>query len=152
MKKKKFIGKIIDAGGGGAYVEIPFDVEKEFGSKRPKIKATIDSEPYRGSLLRMGTQCHILGILKEIRTKIGKAPGDEVAIIIESDDKPRVVEIPGDFQKALDDDPIAKEEFARFSYSHKREWVLWIENAKKAETRESRILKAIATLKNPPKK
>lgn len=51
----------------GAYVEIPFDVRKEFGKGRVKVSATFDGVPYEGSLVRMGTPCHIIGVRKEIR-------------------------------------------------------------------------------------
>ena len=70
-KKHTFTASIQNAGGGGAFVEIPFDVEKAFGSKRPKVKAMIEGIPYRGTLVRMGTDCHLLLILKEIRGQIG---------------------------------------------------------------------------------
>ena len=36
-----------------------------------------------------------------------------------------------------------KEVFDKFSYTHKKEYVQWIEGAKKQETRENRIKKAI---------
>jgi hypothetical protein len=66
----------------GAYVEIPFDVKKEFGKGRVKVYATFDGESYEGSLVRMGTPCHILGIRKDIRAKIGKQPGDTVTVTV----------------------------------------------------------------------
>jgi hypothetical protein len=66
----------------GAYVEIPFDVKEEFGKGRVPVHATFDGEPYDGSLVKMGTPCHILGIRKEIRSKIGKQPGDTVRVVI----------------------------------------------------------------------
>ncbi len=66
----------------GAYVEIPFDVKEEFGKGRVPVHATFDGEPYDGSLVRMGTPCHILGVRKEIRSKIGKQPGDTVHVIL----------------------------------------------------------------------
>jgi len=62
----------------GAYVEIPFDVKTKFGKGRVPVHATFDGEPYDGSLVRMGTSCHILGIRKDIRAKINKQPGDIV--------------------------------------------------------------------------
>ena len=65
LEKKTFTAKIEEAGGGGAYVRVPFDVEKAFGSKRPKVKAMIEGVPYRGTLVRMGADHHILGVLKE---------------------------------------------------------------------------------------
>lgn len=66
----------------GAYVEFPFDVKKEFGKGRVKVHATFDGEPYDGSLVRMQTPCHIIGIRKDIREKISKQPGDEINVTI----------------------------------------------------------------------
>ena len=66
----------------GAYVEIPFDVKSEFGKGRVPVTATFDGEHYEGSLVRMKTPCHIIGIRKEIRAKIGKQPGDVVKVTI----------------------------------------------------------------------
>ncbi len=80
--KRTFTARIENAGGGGAFVQIPFDAEQAFGSKRPKVKATIDGLPYRGTLVRMGAEYHILGVLKEIRGKIGKDFGDEITVIV----------------------------------------------------------------------
>lgn len=71
----------------GAYVEIPFDVKEVYGKGRVKVHATFDGEPYDGSLVRMGTPCHIIGIRKEIRAKIGKQPGDWVAVTVEERDQ-----------------------------------------------------------------
>ena len=65
-----------------AWIEIPFDVKKEFGKSRVKVHATFDGEPYDGSIVKMGTPCHILGILKSIRKKINKQGGDTVHVTI----------------------------------------------------------------------
>ena len=64
----------------GAYVEIPFDVREEFGKGRVKVHATFDGVGYDGSLVRMGTPCHILGLRTDMRARIGKQPGDTVAV------------------------------------------------------------------------
>ncbi|RHP36134.1 DUF1905 domain-containing protein [Lachnotalea sp. AF33-28] len=66
----------------GAYVEIPFDVKKEFGKGRVKVHAVFDTAEYDGSIVRMGTPCHILGLRKDIRAAIGKQPGDTVHVTI----------------------------------------------------------------------
>ncbi|MEL7610308.1 MAG: DUF1905 domain-containing protein [Bacillota bacterium] len=66
----------------GAYVEIPFDVQEAFGKSRVPVHATFDGEPYDGSVVKMGTPCHILGIRKDIRAKIGKQPGDIVKVTL----------------------------------------------------------------------
>lgn len=66
----------------GAYVEIPFDVRAAFGKGRVKVRATFDGAPYDGSLVRMGTPGHILGLRKDLRATIGKQPGDIVHVTL----------------------------------------------------------------------
>ena len=66
----------------GAYVEIPFDVKLVFGKGRVPVHATFDGEPYDGQLVRMGTPCHIIGVRKGIRAKIGKQPGDTIHVTL----------------------------------------------------------------------
>ena len=152
-KKHTFKATIQNAGGGGAFVEVPFDVEKAFGSKKPKVKAMIEGVPYRGTLVRMGTECHLLLILKSIREQIGKTFGDEIQVSVESDAEPRVVEVPSDFARALKQEKSAQTYFKSLSYSHQREYVNHITEAKREETRARRIDRTIEILKQgKPKK
>ena len=146
-KKQTFTAVIQNPGGGGAFVEVPFDVEAVFGSKRPKIKAMIEGVPYRGILTRMGTEYHMLIILKGIREQIGKTFGDEVTITVEPDTEPHVLEIPKDLMKELKKDKEAKAFFDKLSYTHQKEYVTWVTEAKKEETRQNRIIKTIEMLK-----
>ncbi|KAF0109054.1 MAG: hypothetical protein FD146_98 [Anaerolineaceae bacterium] len=145
-EKHTFRAIIENPGGGGAFVRIPFDVEQAFGKKRVPVSAAIDGEPYRGALVRMGEPCHILGVLKEIRQKIGKDFGDEVEVTLEEDTEPRLVEVPEDFQQALDQNLHAKAAFEKLSYTHRKEHVTAILEAKREETRRSRITKAVEML------
>lgn len=66
----------------GAYVEFPYDVREEFGRGRVKVHATFDGVPYDGSLVRMGTPGHIIGVRRDIQACIGKQPGDIVHVTI----------------------------------------------------------------------
>lgn len=66
----------------GAYVEIPFDVVVAFGKSRVPVTATFDGVLYEGSLVKMGTPCHIIGIRKAIRQQIGKQAGDTVKVTL----------------------------------------------------------------------
>ncbi len=66
----------------GAYVEVPFDVRAEFGKGRVSVHATFDGEHYDGQVVKMGTPCHIIGLRKDIRAKIGKQPGDSVKVTL----------------------------------------------------------------------
>ena len=144
---RSFEAVIEDAGGGGAFVRIPFDVEQTYGKKRVKVRADIEGEIYRGSLVRMGTDCHILGVRKDIRLKIGKTIGDTVHISLQEDLEPREVGIPQDLMDTFQRDPIADAKFQRLSYSHQRETVQWIEQAKRPQTHQKRIAGAVAMLK-----
>jgi len=150
-KKHTFTAVIQNAGGGGAFVEVPFDVEKAFGAKKPKVKALIEGVPYRGWLVRMGGPKHILIILKGIREQIGKTFGDQVKITVEADTEPRVVEIPPELAKALKKEKAAAEYFNSLAYSHKREYVGFITEAKRQETRERRVVKTVEKLKEAGK-
>ena len=150
-KEQKFRALIEDAGKGGAFVTIPFDVEQVFGKKRVKVKAMIGGEPYRGSLVRMGGECHILGIRKDIREKIGKTIGDEIEIVLEEDTELREVTIPADLKNALENNPDAVALFKQLSYTHQKEYVQWIEEARRDQTRQSRIAQMIEMLKQGKK-
>ncbi|MCL1795675.1 MAG: DUF1905 domain-containing protein [Clostridia bacterium] len=77
-----------EIGKGGAYVPFPYDLRAEFGRGRLRVYATFDGEPYTGSVVNMGVKnpdgsvCYIIGILKDIRAKIGKQPGDAVDVTV----------------------------------------------------------------------
>ena len=76
----------------GAYLPFPYDLRKEFGKGRVKVHATFDGEPYQGSIVNMGIKnpdgsiCYIIGIRKDIRSKINKQPGDVVHVRIKERD------------------------------------------------------------------
>jgi len=78
-----------DDSSGGAYVVFPYDIRLEFGKGRVKVRATFDGELYEGSIVNMGVKnpdglvCYIIGVRKDIRTKIGKQPGDTVRVVIQ---------------------------------------------------------------------
>jgi hypothetical protein len=150
MKVDEFDAKImkhpeIDA----AYIDFPYDVEVEFGVKgQVKVLATFDGYEYRGSLSKMGHTCHRLGLTQAIRNAIGKQPDDMVHVIIKQDIEPRIVEIPEDFLEQLNENQKAKDFFDTLSYTNKKEFVVWISSAKRAETREKRITDAIDMLLN----
>jgi hypothetical protein len=118
-------------GNGGAFVLFPHDVEKTFGSKgRIPIIATIEGEPYRGSLVKYGHPQHIFPILKSIREKLSKKIGDTIEITLEMDTKAREIAIPADFQKILKANKL-DQYFDKLTFTHRKEYVQWIEGAKK---------------------
>ena len=145
--KHSFTAPIQNAGGGGAFVDVPFDVEKAFGSKKPKVKAMIEGVPYRGTLVRMGSECHMLVVLKGIREQIGKTFGDEIKVTVEADTEARVIEIPKDLLKEFKKEKDVRDFFDKLAFTHQKEYVKWIEEAKRDETRQARVLKTIEMLK-----
>ncbi|MEU4393291.1 YdeI/OmpD-associated family protein [Kribbella sp. NPDC023855] len=137
-----FDGMIQEALGGGAYVEVPGEViEALGGGGRIPVQATFDGVAYRGSIVSMGG-CLALGILKQIRGELGKGPGDPVTVTVERDTAARTVEVPADLAEALEAAGV-KDAFDALSFSHRREHVQAIEDAKKPETRARRIAKAV---------
>ncbi|SIT13217.1 YdeI/OmpD-associated family protein [Chryseobacterium gambrini] len=128
-----------------AFVEFPFSTEEIFGKKgQVKIKAVFDDKvEYRGSLAKMKSDCHILGLTQEIRKQLGKTFGDEVSVSLTEDKEERVVEIAEDIVLLFNENPEAKELFDKMSYTHRKEYIGWIEEAKKPETRENRKVKMI---------
>ncbi|TCM46562.1 YdeI/OmpD-associated family protein [Kribbella sp. VKM Ac-2568] len=141
-----FEAVIQDANGGGAYVEVPAEVLDALGGGgRIPVQASFDGIAYRGSIASMGG-CMALGVLKQIRSDLGKGPGDSVAVTVTRDDAERTVEVPDDLAAALAAAG-AREAFDKLSFSHRREHVNAINEAKKPETRARRITKAIEMLK-----
>lgn len=73
---------------GGAYVEFPWDIRQVLGKGRARVHALFDGIPYKGSLINMGAKnpdwsaCHIIGLLKSIRKRLGKKDGEPVHVVI----------------------------------------------------------------------
>jgi len=132
---------------GGAFVEFPHNVEKLYGVKgRVPVNITYNGIPYRGSMVKMAHPKHLLLILKEIREKLGKGKGDRIRVTVELDEAPRVVILAEDIESAYKKAAVL-EVFRAKSFSHQREFALWIEEAKQPETRARRIAKSIDELK-----
>jgi hypothetical protein len=142
-----FEAAILPAPRGGAYVEVPAGVVAALGGKgRVAVCATFDGIAYRGSIVSMGGS-KVLGVLKEIRSTLGKAPGDRVSVTVEADLGERALTLPDDVRLALSDAGLL-ERFAALSFSHQREYVTWIEEAKQAATRARRVRQTIERVRN----
>ena len=122
-------------------IEIPFDVEAVFGAKRVPVKTVINGEEYRGSIVRMGGK-YMLGIPKVFREAAGISGGDHIVVTVEHDTDVRTVLVPKDLAEVLAANNLA-DAFEAMSYTHRKEHVRAIEEAKAPETRIRRIQKAI---------
>jgi len=122
-----------------AYICVPFDVNEVFGTRaRVAVKGTFDGKPYRGTIQPM-TGGHVIGVNSEMRKFLGKKAGDSIHVVMEKDTEERTVEIPTDLSAALDKNPAARGHFNKLPYSHKKEYVEYITEAKKPETRVRRV-------------
>lgn len=137
----KFNTEIFTGGGNTAGFWIPEDVVMSFnkGKKFPVV-VTIKDYTFRNTIASYDGKFAI-GLNMEHRTKSGLKVGDKIEVDLEYDDKPRDVEIPKDMQKVLNSNPKVKEIFDALAYSHRKEYVRWIMEAKKEETRNARLEK-----------
>ena len=142
----RFTAEVLSAGKTATGVEVPAEVVERLGSKRPKVRVTINGYTYHSSVAPMnGT--FMLGISAEVREQAGVAAGDRVDVELELDTAPRDVTVPADLAKELKREPAAKRAFEDLSFSRKRWYAEGIEGAKKPETRRRRVEKAIEDLR-----
>ena len=135
-----------DRGGGGHLVEVPPAVVEALGGKgRIPVTATFDGVPYRGSIVRMRGVA-VLGVQKAIMAEAGVSVGDSLAVVVRNDEAPRQVEVPKDLAEALARNDAARAAFDGLSFSHRREYVEAINEAKRPETRARRVERTIQAL------
>ncbi len=133
-------------------IDFPYKVEEVYGVRgQVKVKVTYDGVPYRGSLAKMGHHCHFLLVRKDIRKLIGKNAGDRVWVTVQRDLEERIVEVPEDLAALFAENPEAEAYYSKLSYTHRKEYVQWITEAKRPETRISRLTKTIEMLSNKKK-
>src|SRR5688500_18179101 len=121
-------------------ITIPFDVEEVLGAKRVPVKATVNGETYRGSIVRMGGK-YMLGIPKAFREKADIKAGEKITVTLEHDVTERTVEVPDDLSRELKKNKALKEAWDKLSFTLRKENVRALEEAKKPETRARRLEK-----------
>lgn len=143
---ERFEAEIREGRGGGAYVVVPDTVIAALGGAgRIRVKAAFDGAPYRGSVARMRGET-MLGVVRAIRERIGKGPGDRVAVIVEVDREERTVQVPDELEAVLHGSDSAREFFDSLSYTCRREYARWVGEAKREQTRQRRAAKALEML------
>ena len=126
-------------GSSVAALKPPFDVVEVFQPKgRVPVKGTINGFPFRSSLMNMG-EGHMMVVNADLRAGAKCKAGDTVSVLMELDDEVRKIELPAHLKKLIATDPKAKEAWEKLSFTHQKEHVRAIEDAKRPETREKRI-------------
>jgi hypothetical protein len=128
-------------------LQVPDEVVTSLGtSKRPPVRVSIGGHTYRTTVARMGGR-FLVPLSAENRMAAGVAAGDEVEVDIELDDAPREVPVPDDLRAALESEPEATAFFDSLAHTHRKEWVRWVEEAKREQTRRTRVEKTVAALR-----
>ncbi len=152
MGRVRFRATIEPAGKTATGIRVPAEVVESLGAgKKPPVRVTINGQTYRSTIASRSGQ-YLVGVSAENRRLTGVAAGDEVDVNIELDTEPREVAVPDDLEQALRAEPRAKQFFESLSFSQKQWYVLPIDEAKKPETRQRRLEKAIEMLKQGRKR
>ena len=128
-------------------IAVPEEIVDALASgKRPNVVVTINGYSYRTTVAPMGGE-FLIPLSAEHRTASGAAAGAEVEVDLVPDEAPRTVELPDDLSAALANDSSAADFFDGLSFSHRKEWVRWIVEAKKPETRATRVQRTVESLR-----
>ena len=126
-------------------IEVPNEVVTGLGSsKRPPVLVTVNGYTYRTTVTTMGGR-HLVPLSAENRTAAGLRAGDQVDVDIEPDAAPREVVVPADLASAMN--PTARSFFDDLSFTHRKEWVRWVEEAKRPQTRADRVVRTVEALR-----
>ena len=143
---KRFRALVERGEGSVCAIHVSFDVEKTFGTRgRVPVRGTLNGAPYRGSLFPMGGR-HFMVVNRRLREAAGVTGGETVPVRMERDTEERVINAPPDLARALKADKAAQATWDKLSYTHRREHVEHLEDAKKPETRRRRLERSIALL------
>jgi len=148
MPKIQFTVKLEAVGRGGVFFTLPRKESAKFGVRgRVPVTGSLNGYGFRSSIFPTGDGAHYMAVNKDVRAGAGVAVGDRVKVLMEVDTKPRTVELAPDIDRALSKSKSVRARFDKLSYTHRKEYVQWIESAKRPETRAHRIEEVIARLR-----
>jgi uncharacterized protein YdeI (YjbR/CyaY-like superfamily) len=115
------------------------------------VKGTVNGFPFRSSLMNMGDG-HMMVVNADLRAGAKCEAGDTVSVVMELDSEKRTVNVPAYLKKIVAANPETKAAWDKLSFTHRKEHVRAIEEAKRAETREKRIAAMMDMLRSKPGK
>ena len=146
MATERFKAVLQVEGKTATFIEVPLDVPAIFGGKRVPVTGTINGFPFHSTIAAYGDRFY-LPVNKEVREGARASAGETVTVELERDEAPRTVELPGDLADALKASPDAGKKFKGLSYTHQKEYVSWITEAKRDATRRTRVERTISMLR-----
>jgi hypothetical protein len=138
VSEKRFTAQLERVGTTGTMFRVPFDLKEAFGRARPPVRVTIRGHTWRTTPGIYGGVGHVV-VNRDVKRETGVDAPDRVRVRMQLDTEPRTVTVPADLRAALAADPAAKESFAAMSLSHRREYVEWVQEAKRPEMRARRV-------------
>jgi len=147
----KFTAELRQHGRTATGISVPREVVEGLGAgKKPPVTVTLRApevdHSYRTTVAPRGEE-FLVPVSAEVRAAAGVAAGDVLEVEVVLDTAPRTVTVPDDLVAALGDQPAARTFFDGLSYSHQRAYTLWIEDAKRPETRAARVSRAVEMLR-----
>lgn len=149
MAAISFRSKLMRPGvaGGWTFAQLPYSIIKKHGLKpRQRVKGLMDGAEFSSSLIPRGGGTLFLVVNGKLRDQVGKHSGDRVIVSMELDTRPAVPSIPMGLKRALANEPRAREFLNSLPPSQRKAFFVWIESAKKDDTRTLRIQKTIGML------
>jgi hypothetical protein len=146
MSTESFETTVEQTGRTATSFEVPLDVPRVFGSAHAPVKVTINTHTYRATLTVYGGR-YYAPLSRTNRDAARVSAGDRIRVTIASDEDPRKIEAPPDLAAALDEDDEASDFWDKLSYSHRREYIEWLDDAKRESTRATRVAKAVEALR-----
>lgn len=117
------------------------------GRKTFPVRVTVNGRVLSLRLARMGGE-NMIGLSKAVRADAGVEIGSSYPVEITLDEDERTVQVPADLAAALVADPDAQAAFGALSFTHRKEFVRWVEEAKKDETRAQRVAQTVEMVRS----
>jgi hypothetical protein len=146
--KKTFRTTIVREG-SMCFIPVPFDPQPVFGKVRAPVTVTVNGYTYRSTIASMG-EGPCIPLRRSNREAAGLEGGETLPVTLELDTAKREVKPPPDLVKALKAAPPAWDRWTELSFSHQREHVEALADAKKPETRARRLSQAVKMIGSRP--
>jgi hypothetical protein len=145
MTSKTFTTTIVREG-SACFIPVTFVPREVFGKTRAPVRVTLNGYTFRSTIAAMGGS-FCIPLRKSNREAAGLEGGERIDVRLDLDLDARDVRPPADFVKALKSTPNAWNAWQASSFTHRREHVEAITEARKPETRARRIQRAVLALK-----
>jgi hypothetical protein len=134
-------------GPAGAFVLSDEQVSAVGGGRKTfPVRVSVNGVTLPLRLARMGGE-NLIGLARAAREQAGVSLGSAYEVEIAADAGERGVEVPEDLAAALAGDAPARAAFEALAYSHRKEYVRWITEAKREATRAQRVAKTVEKLR-----